>query len=108
MKLFLMLLMLSYFCEIRFLDLYTRQSDENPIETLEELRNLGFDLHLDNTCFITVDDAIEAMLNESNFNKIDCDEELIRYAEQRVIECKMNSLFSLTVVCFSTLSYFNF
>jgi hypothetical protein len=100
--------MLSYFCEIRFLDLYTCQSDEHPIETLQELRNLGFDLHLNNVSFSNVDDAIKEMVKESNFNKINCDEELIRYAEQRAIECKMDSPFSLTAVCFSTLSCFNF
>jgi hypothetical protein len=79
-----------------FLDLYCRQSDDNPIVTWDELQKLGFDLHLLPTSFPNVDDAIRAITEESKVNSILVDEELVRYAEQLYAECDLNSPLFLT------------
>jgi uncharacterized protein YecA (UPF0149 family) len=82
----------------RFLDLYFRQSNESPVETWEELQKLGFDLHLLPASFPNVEDAIKAIGDESKFNTIHTDEELVRYAEQLYTECDLSSPLALTPV----------
>lgn len=68
------------------------------METWKELQNLGFDLHLLPTSFPNVKDAIKAIADESKFNTIHTDEELIRYAEQLYPECDLSSPLALTPV----------
>jgi hypothetical protein len=89
----------------QILDILTMrdQTNEYQNKALSDLVKEVWPKTQENTSFTNVDAAIKAMLEESKFNTSECDEELVRYAEQRT----MDSPSFLASVCFSAFPCLN-
>jgi hypothetical protein len=76
-----------------FLELYTKQCMEAPLDTWQELEKLGYDFNLNPTSYLNYEQAIESLLLWNT----DQDIELINYVEQLYSECEVSSPIQLTM-----------
>lgn len=74
-----------------FLNFYLQQASANPMETWEELFSLGYDINLQHSYFMDVNDAVDSILHNPLFNTIRVDEEIVRYAENLVSSIDIKS-----------------
>lgn len=79
-----------------FLTMYTNQALQLPLTTLEELTNLGFDLHLNRTTFGSLEEAENAVIGNTSLTP-KSDLELVRYAEQLISEMDGGSALQMNV-----------
>ena len=70
-----------------FLDLYTKQCIEAPLDTWQELEKLGFDFNLLPNSYLTIENAYNTLVHWNN----DQDIELLNYVEQLYSECEVSS-----------------
>jgi len=71
-----------------FLDIYTKQCLEAPLDTWNELSKLGYDLNLNWNCFPSVAWAIDSQANAWN---AEADYALIQYVESIYNDCDVTS-----------------
>jgi len=75
-----------------FLDLYFRQSVEAPLDTWEELTRLGYDLDLNRTTYLTLEDAVDS---QKGWN-LALDFQIAEMVEMLYTDCELSSPLQLT------------
>jgi hypothetical protein len=76
-----------------FLELYLRQCIEAPLDTWEELTNLGYDLNLNRNSFVTAEQAIKSQDRWAPKTDI----QLVNFIERLYTDCEVSSPLSLTL-----------